>query len=328
MIGAGRPHHSSAFFIWGLQFPGPLEFFGLSPRTLHSVWYPSTITAWVSSVLLGLAAASLVRRGAQIWRSQQDLRTITDRGREQQIHQANDVFSRAQHALTEAARCMNLPPACRLPPVFLVNLRGPTPLLLGLRQPCILLSPHLAAELTDAEMEMAFRHELAHLLRRDHLWRWPLMWMVDVGRITGIVGWLAAEAGAEEEELCDRLAVRSVAEAVLMGSALTKSANILDLQADVSVELPVSLRTTVVPSLLGQTFFWQIHTRAYQRRLKHLIQLAREWQLETVSSSSVQGRYAASQSGNAIKTKAARFLFGLLLFLIVYIKYIVRLNVF
>jgi hypothetical protein len=204
----------------------------------------------------------------------------------------------------------------------------PTPLLLGLANPHILLSPRVAAALTDAELEMAFRHELAHFCRRDHWYRWVIAWLEDVGRPCLLTGWLGAEAVVLEEQLCDSLAVRTPQDAMILAQALRKSLKLAQRTGGAPGRLPAA--ASVVPAFLGRSVSPGRRTSALARRLEHLVTLAegtrrpsgRDSLEERVFSvAAIRGRCGRS----AVLLWRAVVL--LLLFLILYIRFHLLLNV-
>jgi len=202
--------------IYGIQIPDPTELFFLVPSSSVSIWHPTAATELVSVLLLSAAFGLLGRRAVQFLRSKRGLDALLRLG--------NDPSDpRVSGLLRRAALALDLPARFTLPTVLLREVSHPTPMLIGVSRPYILLSPTLASLLSDAEIEMAFRHELAHLRQRDHWWRWLFTWLEDVGRLNLLSGRLGVLALDLEEQLCDRLSVRSPQEALVLANAIQKT---------------------------------------------------------------------------------------------------------
>lgn len=92
----------------------------------------------------------------------------------------------------------------------------------GLRRPAIVLSRWLVAKLDFWELEAVLAHELAHLVRRDHLARWlgRLLRDVTVYLPSSWYAWRALEIDQELE--ADALAVELTGRPLAMASALGK----------------------------------------------------------------------------------------------------------
>ena len=202
--------------IFGLQIPDPRQLLGLVPTSSESIWHPAAATEEVSLLLLGISFVFLGRRAVQLVRAKQALNAILRVRGDLPPPRISDLLQRAAAALP-------LPTGFRLPTVILAEVEYPTPMLVGVSRPYILLSPALASILTDAELDMALRHELAHFRQHDHWWRWLFTWLEDVGRLNLLSHQLGVLALDLEEELCDRSSVHSPQEAVAMAAAITKT---------------------------------------------------------------------------------------------------------
>lgn len=205
-------------WIVGIQFPSPDETAGLLAQSHYSIWHPTEVSGWVSLVLGGLATMYLLRRMSQLTLARRSFNLWA------RLNEAS-TSARSGILLAQAASQMGLPGGVTLPKILEIDLPGQngihlTPLLLGLRQPLLILPPLLLIILTDAELELVLRHEIAHLARRDHWWRWLLLWVTDVGGLTGLVFPFKALVIEIEERLCDCWAVQSPAEALLLANVL------------------------------------------------------------------------------------------------------------
>lgn len=160
VLGDSMHPPKGASLVLALQFPDPIESLGLSPQSRVSIWHPTTDTEWVSTLLLGWALLFFIKRIREMSRSQEALHALV-------LLNSDAPSKRVAEVLLRAGVAMDLP-AHALPPLVLAEVGYPTPLLLGVTRPCLLLAPHVADVLTGQELELALRHELAHLRRRDH----------------------------------------------------------------------------------------------------------------------------------------------------------------
>lgn len=207
--------------IYGIQLPDPREILGLVPERPDSIWHPTAATKDVSLILLGIAFVFLSVRAVQLARYRQALNTLRCLGTEALPPRINTL-------LRKAAAALALPAHFRMPPLILTETGLPTPMLVGFHHPFLLLSPALAANLTDLELEMAFRHELVHVRQHDHWWRWLFTWLEDVGRLNLLAGRLGVIAVDLEEEICDRISVLSPQEALALATAIRKTVAFYD----------------------------------------------------------------------------------------------------
>lgn len=243
--------------------PGLIDLFNWHAH--FSIWHPTSATVTVTLVLCGLAMGLFILRAFRVAASGRTL-DILDR-----IGGVSDP--RVQAALQKAANVLRLPNR-KLPGILLVEVDCATPLLLGVFRPKLVLSPRLAAMLTDEELEMALRHELAHVKRKDHWWRWIQLWIEDVGRPLLFTGRLGARSVETEELLCDRLAVKSPQDAVALARAITKAAGILNLR-EKSPDPTSGLPESVVPALLGRHRIAISEQASLNRRMSELLAVSR-----------------------------------------------------
>lgn len=94
----------------------------------------------------------------------------------------------------------------KLPSVHLVDARV-SPMLWGLRRPKLLLPSQLWSRLSERERTAVLRHELAHLLRRDHWVRVVEVWATVVYWWCPFLWWARREIHRCEERCCDGWAV-------------------------------------------------------------------------------------------------------------------------
>jgi len=254
-----RPPAGSSLVL-ALQFPDPIESLAFTPQSHLSIWQPTAATKWVSVLLIGWAFLSLIKRAWEMRRSQRALLALVRLG-------SDSPFISVSEALRRASIAMGLP-VHTLPPVVLADVDYPTPLLLGVTQPCLLLSPSMVAI-------------LAHLRRRDHWGRWVQIWVQDVGQLNFLSSWLGALALDAEETLCDRMAVRSARDAIALGGAIAKAAS-FGTSRDICTHSrsPGNSRRVppdeVVPALQGRYLRRQRPTALHQR-LKGLASHAQEF---------------------------------------------------
>lgn len=311
-----------ALVAWGLQLPDLRETLFLAQQTSHSLWHPTRLTFHVSTLLTGGAVFLLARRA---WRLRRSGRALEAAVRWSGVPPTPQL----QASFLRAAAIVGLPAHRPLPCLTLVPLAQPTPLLLGIRQPRILLSPRLADALSPAEMEMVLRHELAHFRRRDHWWRWLQVWLEDVGRPNVVSGYVGAWAVDQEETLCDQIAVRSPQDALVLARALetarrvaeemassvpptgkknsdqkdlieptvpTHAAGTTNQKATASPALPADLPDYVIPSLLGPHWSRTWNPSRFSQRLAALLSLAEERRAENDEREKVR------QSGRPLQT--------------------------
>lgn len=110
------------------------------------------------------------------------------------------------------------------PPPLLVTPLVRAPALQGLFRPRLLLPPGLTEQLTPAELQAVFAHELAHAQRRD-LPAHALLHAAAIVHWFNPLAWLAARAARHDCELaCDAHVVRSLPDAAraLYGATLLK----------------------------------------------------------------------------------------------------------
>lgn len=161
-------------------------------------WQPAltglVLSIWLAGALWGLS------RLAVGWKQAHRLRAQARHAPELQKMMARELPSRASIAFSDAAG---------------------GPMVVGLRRPCILLPPSLAAAMAPAVLTDLLRHEIAHIDRRD-------LWMAAAQRVLMSLYWwspflarIGARLDLAREMACDeRAAMRAAGGHAYAGSLL------------------------------------------------------------------------------------------------------------
>lgn len=302
-------HTAKSWFGYGFQIPDVRALMGFIPSTPNStLWRPTAAAEQVGLALGFLALFLLLRRAGQVASLLTWLETV-DRVCPPVIAdlRSEQPDARVHRALSRAAVALGFSPQARLPRLLLIEVMAATPLLVGLARPYILLAPSLLTMLSDAELDAMLRHELAHFRRRDHWWRWALLWVEDMGRLNPLSGWLSAQALNSEEDICDRWAISSSREATALAQAIMKSrthstdSSYTNFAQPAAILAPPTMpagQATAVDRLLPQLLG---HSRSSQnamleRRLLRLLEIARTSSATRLFSSATPtaARFAAS----------------------------------
>ena len=312
----GESMHAAPGFHWvaGFQFPGPAETAGLLAQTGYSIWHPTELSHWVILALSGLATSALLFRLTQLLvvRSSFSLWTKLS---------TKSTDNRLDNLLVKAAYHMELPYGTLLPAIFDIDLPNMgrffhTPFLVGLWSPLLLIPRRLLLALPDAELELVLRHELAHFIRRDHWWRWFLLWIVDVAAFTLLVFPLKAAIIEIEEQLCDRQAVYSPHEALLLARALQAVANTPNVASKANTEATASdwayNKPFVSAAQIGRYFGKSTIRHLNATSLRHLVQLlissyVSSWYTSRTLQRRLQGLLALSQELSLQRTARDNF---------------------
>jgi hypothetical protein len=202
-----------------------------------------------------------------------------------------------------------------------------TPLLLGVLQPRLLISPRLLAMLSDDELELALRHELAHLKRKDHWWRWIQLWIEDVGRPIFFMNRLSAGSAEMEEMLCDRSAIQSPKDAMFLANAITKAARVLSEQQQ-EPDATFGLTDSVVPALLGKQSEALREQGSLKRRIAALLRFCEDFAAAPEVSDAHTSRMSPGLAlARLIAEVPLAVLLALLLFAVLYTKFYLFLDV-
>jgi len=316
VLGDSLHAHASPWLLWGVQMPDPVEVLYVTRQSQDSIWHPATAAEWVGGILMGLTLVALLRRAWELRRSTRDLASYSRLGGAPQAPRYSAVLRRA-------AREVGLSAEHPLPRLLLAEVNYPTPLLLGVRHPYILLTPSLAASLSEQELEMAFRHELVHFRRRDHWRHWLLTWVGDVGCPNPLTRHLGAIASQTEEDICDRMAVHSSQDAQALAGAIVKALAVISSRRESPACIESAPPVSAVPALLG-CYRHQCGDRStVTRRLRNLLALANELAQGHrlgASSATSTGVTAVFRRQVAVR-RLVHAIFWLLLFVILYLKY-------
>lgn len=305
---------------FGCQLAPPIHVDLFLWRGHYSIWHPTSATATVTLTLSSLALFLFVWRATRVASSNRVLTTLD------QI--CGHADTRVQTALDRAARALQIESRASLPTILLVEVQCATPLLLGVVQPRLLLSPTLVEALSDDELEVALRHELAHLKRKDHWLRWFQMWVEDVSRPILFAGRLGAYSIETEEILCDRLAVANPRDASCLAQAITKASNLLK-QAPAPGAIMPKLDNSVLPALLGKQPAALSEQQSLKRRISALLSLSQE--MSRVDQSSLPGQRLRRPYlfiWRAVTNVPLLALLSLLLFGVLYAKYYLLMHFF
>lgn len=107
-----------------------------------------------------------------------------------------------RHLVTVTSRC-----GAPVPRIAVSPHSVPLALSFGIHKPTIIVSQGMLAEFSPAELETVLAHELAHTIRRDNLWNWPLTLLRDALFFlpTSHLAW--REMVVSQEEACDDLTI-------------------------------------------------------------------------------------------------------------------------
>ncbi len=103
------------------------------------------------------------------------------------------------------------------PRVISVESSG-TPFTVGIRKPIIAVSVSMMAELEPPEIEAVLAHEISHIIRKDHLFHWPVVILRDILYFNPISHFLYPRISFEKERACDQIASRTIKPVVLAKS--------------------------------------------------------------------------------------------------------------
>lgn len=301
---------NGGLFRFGLQLAPPRHLDLFRWRGHYSLWHPTAATATVTLASCGVALLLFLWRASRVASSNRVLMALD------QI--CGHADTRVQGALNRAAQALRLRSNVPLPTILLVEVQCATPLLLGVVQPRLLLSPTLVETLSDDELELALRHELAHLKRRDHLLRWFQMWIEDVSRPILFAGRLGAYSIETEEMLCDRLAVANPRDASCLAQAITKAANLLK-QPPPAGSVVAHLDDSVLPALLGKQPAAVSEQQSLKRRIAALLDLSKEMSCSLEASQPTRRRHLPNW--RQVVGLPLLFLLSLLFFGVLYAKY-------
>ncbi len=224
----------------GLVFPWPQQVF--------SAWHASALPpSSVLPVLALWAGLALIAREALARRARRAVlqgSQVAD-GKHPRLTRALDrvmkAFDSRARDLTQRCR-----PRIRRPQLRVAGRRLPSPAALASeRWPVIVFPADLEQRLTDAELEGALAHEVAHIALRRPWWCSSLT----LGSVAGAMPTatlMAAQVRGEEERACDQIAVAAVGQPEAYAEMLLKSYRFA-----VEQRRPFVGRLRYVPQLLG-----------------------------------------------------------------------------
>lgn len=289
----------------------------------YVLFHPNSATAIITIGLCGVALVLLSMRVIRIGLSCRVLDSLD------QICGACD--SKAEAALNRAAAAINLKRGTELPRILLVEVACSTPLLVGVHRPRLIVSPSLVHILSEHELELAFRHELAHLKRNDHWWRLIQIWIEDVATPILIGRRLGCLSVQIEELICDRMSVKSPDDARALANAIAKATVLLngipsrdDRFDDLSAEDAVGTarEKAAMPALLGNATAPK--TIALHSRIQALLAIYKEmYCMPEAGHSSVTARQSAVQ---IILGLLLQSLLSILLFDIFWAEFLLRIK--
>ena len=301
----------------GLQIPAPRETFGFASQTRFSIWHSASLAGWVALALFLICGAALLSRLYQVLFACRKLDLYA------QIAPAPG--ERVHRVMALALESLDLSRAHRAPRLLIENFPMPTPLLIGIFHPRILLRSELADIFTDRHLELTLRHELAHFKRRDHWFRWFLVWLSHIAQVNPWTNWLFGKLVDLEELLCDRMAVQSPQDADDLAEAIIIAVRYYNEQRAAGGDdygIPSTL-----PTLLGKQS-GSIRMASIVERLKQLEALAIEFRTarETPAEQTRHGSLVprvAQRLGHFLALCLRWFMLALLsliLFLFLYMK--------
>ncbi len=108
-------------------------------------------------------------------------------------------------ALLDLAARIGAEAGVKRPVELYVNPLAASPMLLGVRKPCVVLP---TAELPEEDLRFVLLHELTHCRRRDVLYKWLTQLTVCVHWFNPLVHWMAREVERTGELSCDEAVLR------------------------------------------------------------------------------------------------------------------------
>lgn len=94
----------------------------------------------------------------------------------------------------------------KAPRVLVSSDPGLSPFVAGLRKPLLVVPEALLSVLDRDELRVLLAHELAHIRRKDLVWKWVLLFIRYLAFLNPIAYWPYRWLGLEMERACDRLA--------------------------------------------------------------------------------------------------------------------------
>lgn len=122
------------------------------------------------------------------------------------------------------------------------------PFLIGFQHPAIVLPEEIVEQLGHREIEALLAHELAHLLRRDCLWKWLILILRRLAFWNPVAKWPYQWLSLEMERACDRRAAQ------ITGAPGALARALCSVQALVQRTSPDAGRAAIPHAVPGETF--------------------------------------------------------------------------
>ncbi len=327
LVGDNRGHMPSPIVALSMQLPGPYNIIPtFHPSSGNTIWQHTPVTEVVTLIALTFAAAGLVCRAVWFIQMQRAFRALA---RVQPATESESV--RLSEAVCRAAQELKI--KRRLPNGLIVpETPGPSPFVAGIFAPSIVISRNVLSALTDGELEVAMRHELTNILRRDHIWKWILMWLRDISRVTILGPYLMVEAATLAEEICDWRSIKGrpdagrLAAAVAVALHSTQSAESRGTNATSNsprkstIAVPSQSDRQIaelIPGLAGVRESCNYEDLAIPPRLKRLVKLA---SAQSADEANARPENAAARIALRLLGAVAIFVTTLLLVIFCYAK--------
>jgi len=97
-----------------------------------------------------------------------------------------------------------------MPKVVLTHKKYATPVIIGIINPTLVISPNLLHKLNSREVKMLLAHELAHIKRKDNLLHWFIMGIRDFLFFNPLAHFIVRLIIREKEKAADLLAVKTL----------------------------------------------------------------------------------------------------------------------
>jgi beta-lactamase regulating signal transducer with metallopeptidase domain len=110
-------------------------------------------------------------------------------------------------------------------PKLIVIQNGDTPFTVGLKRPVIAFSPNLLERLDAEEIKAVLAHEIAHIVRKDYLYHWPVVLIRDVLFFNPITPFVYRRLNFERERACDDMG-SNLSKPLALAKSLVKVAEI------------------------------------------------------------------------------------------------------
>jgi Zn-dependent protease with chaperone function len=202
----------------GVQFPDPYDLIWSEYRTIYSIWRPAPLTADVSFLLIVYMLGRLAQRAVS-------MRQVRRAVSECVMPLDPDVADHVSTLLGRAAGAISRSDLASTTIVVVEESFKGSPFVVGFRNPHIVIASSLLHRLLEHDqlLEAALRHELMHIARRDHIFRWIQVCFADVSSLLVVSSRLNIGAIGFEEQLCDIGAIKEPADAKHLSMAIVEA---------------------------------------------------------------------------------------------------------